>query len=73
MVVRSVEQRGLGNLLAHDVALNEVRQPDLGFVLEVDGCGDGEDLCMVVLADVALDRIGVEWDGVEDGENSGRG
>ena len=65
MVVRSVEQRGLGDLLAHDVALDEVRQPDFGFVLEVDGCGDGEDLCMV-LADVSLDWSGAEW------KNSGR-
>jgi hypothetical protein len=47
-VARRVQKRGLGDLLAHDVALEEVREPDFGFVFEVDGCGDGEDLCCVV-------------------------
>lgn len=42
----SVEKRGLGDGLAHDVPLDEVWQPDLGLVFEVDGCGDGEDLCI---------------------------
>lgn len=40
----SVEKRRLGNLLAHDVALEKVRQPHLGLVLEVHRCRDGEDL-----------------------------
>jgi hypothetical protein len=44
-VGRGVQKRGLGNLLAHDVALEEVWEPDFGFVFEVDGGGDGEDLC----------------------------
>jgi hypothetical protein len=43
-----VDERGLGNLLAQDVALDEVGQPDFGLVLEVDGCGDGEDFCLDV-------------------------
>jgi hypothetical protein len=43
-IARGVQQRRLGNLLAHNVALEEVRQPDLGLVLEVDGGGDAEDL-----------------------------
>jgi hypothetical protein len=40
----SVEQRRLGNLLAENVALEEVWEPHLGLVLEVDGRGDREDL-----------------------------
>jgi hypothetical protein len=39
-----VKKLGLRNLLAQDVALDEVRQPDLCLVLEVHGCRDGEDL-----------------------------
>jgi hypothetical protein len=47
-VAGRVEERGLGDLLAHDVALEEVGEPDFGFVFEVDGCGDGEDLCCLI-------------------------
>ena len=36
---------GLGNVLAEDVALEEVRQEDLGLVADELTCGDGEDLC----------------------------
>ena len=36
----SVQERGLGNRLAKDVALEEVGQPHFGFVLEVYGCRD---------------------------------
>jgi hypothetical protein len=43
-VARCVEQRWLGNLLAHDVALEEVGQPNFSLVLEVDGGGHAKDL-----------------------------
>jgi hypothetical protein len=41
----SIQQRGLGDWLAEDVALEEVREPHFGLVFEVDGCWDGKDLC----------------------------
>jgi hypothetical protein len=47
-VACGVEERGLGDGLAQNVALDEVRKPDFGLVLEVDGCGDGKDLCEIV-------------------------
>lgn len=37
--------RWLGDALAEDVALDEVGQPDFGFVAEKLLCWDGEDLC----------------------------
>lgn len=37
--------RWLGDVLAEDVALEEVGQPDFGFVAEELLCWDGEDLC----------------------------
>lgn len=40
----SVEQRGLGDVLAEDVALDEVREPNFGLILEVDGCRNREHL-----------------------------
>jgi hypothetical protein len=43
-VTRGIQQRRLGNLLAHDMALEEVRQPDLGLVLEVHARRHAEDL-----------------------------
>jgi hypothetical protein len=44
-VASGIKQRGLGHWFAQNVALEEVGEPDFGFVFEVDGCGDGEDFC----------------------------
>ena len=38
------EWRGLGDVLAEDVALDEVRQPHGGLVVDVRARGDREDL-----------------------------
>lgn len=40
-----IEKRGLGDLLAQDVALDEIRKPDLSLVLKVHGSWNREDLC----------------------------
>jgi hypothetical protein len=47
LIACSIEERRLGDWLAHDVALEEVWKPNFGFVLEVDGCRDGKHLCKI--------------------------
>jgi hypothetical protein len=49
VVATRLDERRLGNLLAQNVAFNEVRQPDLGLVLEERGCRNGKDLYMSLL------------------------
>jgi hypothetical protein len=59
---RQVEQLGLGDVLAHNVTLEEVWEPNAGLVLEVGARWDGEDLVdflereLLGLADEAEDH-----------------
>lgn len=62
------ERGGLLDLLAEDVPLEEVGEPDLDFVVEEFGGGNGEDLCRCVSARYP-DRVfaGHSWWGLSYG------
>lgn len=70
-VASGIKQRGLGHWLAQNVALEEIREPDFGFVFEVDGCWDGEDFCKLIVS--ICFAIGRERGGENVGVGDGAG